>query len=215
MRRVGTISLILFSFVLFCLFLFQTSEVKADLLGWDKADRAATEFAGYEESGSTTFSSNIGFLIQAILSMLGVIFLVLMAYAGYTWLMARGEEAEVEKAQKIIVAAVIGLVIVVAAYSITTFVVPKILNKTTGSGSESEVGALATGCCVICEIGDPAEYKSETTQAYCDSYCDDKDKCQTEWWEGLYDVCYSGGGMYSELDESCEGSCEDDGNCFN
>lgn len=143
-------SLILFSFVSLCLFLFSTTEVKAQDLGWGKVDTAAGH-AKYDTATETTFSANIGFLIQVILSMLGVIFLVLMAYAGYTWLMARGEEAEVEKAQKIIVAAVIGLVIVVAAYSITTFVVPKILKKAGEGGSTEPVGAPKVECCQFCD----------------------------------------------------------------
>lgn len=152
MKKTKAVSLILLYFVMFCSFLFSSAEVKADdtLLGLGRVEEAG-EKAGYEPGTSdTTFSANIGFLIQAILSMLGVIFLVLMAYAGYTWLMARGEEAEVEKAQKIIMAAVIGLVIVVAAYSITTFVVPKILNKTTGGGS-GEVGGTKVECCTVCD----------------------------------------------------------------
>ena len=143
MKKRKVISLILFYSVISCLFVFSATEVKADLLGWEKAKTAAVDKAGYSQANVTTFSGNIGFLIQAVLSMLGVAFLVLMAYAGYTWLMARGEEAEVEKAQKIIMAAVIGMVIVVAAYSITTFVVPKILDRTGGSGGAAEVGAPA------------------------------------------------------------------------
>ncbi|MBI5222657.1 MAG: hypothetical protein HY980_04155 [Candidatus Magasanikbacteria bacterium] len=168
MKKTKTIGLILLPFVLFCFFLFSTTEVKADLLGWEKATKAG-ETAGYDAStGVTTFSGTIGTAINAVLSLLGVFFLILMAYAGYTWLMARGEEAEVEKAQKIIMAAVIGLVIVVAAYSITTFVVPKILHRTGEGGSAAEVGASKVECCKICgwafSITCP---KKQVTEAEC------------------------------------------------
>lgn len=66
----------------------------------------------------------IGRIIQAFLSFLGVIFLILMIYGGYLWMMARGNEQEVEKAKNLIRSAIIGLVIVLAAYAITLLMKP-------------------------------------------------------------------------------------------
>ena len=63
---------------------------------------------------------------------MGVIFLVLMVYAGYLWMTARGTEEQIEKAKKIIMAAMIGLIITLGAYSITAFVVPAILERAVG-----------------------------------------------------------------------------------
>ncbi len=63
----------------------------------------------------------IGLVIQTVLSFLGVIFLGLMIYAGYIWMMARGNEQDVDKAKKILQNAIIGLVVVMAAYVITAF----------------------------------------------------------------------------------------------
>ena len=81
-----------------------------------------------------------------------MIFLLLTVYAGYLWLTARGEEEPIKKAQKIIIASVIGLVIVVSAYSITNFVVPRILEKTTGEGAgEAPVGGPMVECCTVCD----------------------------------------------------------------
>jgi hypothetical protein len=61
---------------------------------------------------------------------LGVIFLVLTIYGGFIWMNARGRETEVEKAQGIIRATVIGLAIVVAAYAISYFVVEVLTSET-------------------------------------------------------------------------------------
>lgn len=69
----------------------------------------------------------IGKLIQAFLSVLGVIFLGLMVYGGYKWMVAQGREEEVKKAKEIIQAAVTGLAIVLAAYAITYFIVYRFL----------------------------------------------------------------------------------------
>ncbi|MBI4992927.1 MAG: hypothetical protein HZC26_02215 [Candidatus Magasanikbacteria bacterium] len=154
MTKTKNSNLILSNFVIFCLILFFSLffvvGVQAQDLGWDKTSNAAKQ-AGYDEgTNDTTFAGNVGFLIQAVLSMLGVVFLILMVYAGYLWMTARGEEEQVSKAHEIIIAAVIGMIVVVAAYSITTFIVPKILNKTTGSGSSGEVGGTKVECCKLC-----------------------------------------------------------------
>lgn len=149
MVKIKTTILILFSLVFSFLFLFSIAEAKAQDLGWGKVDTAANQ-AKYDVATETTFSANIGFLIQAVLSMLGVVFLILMVYAGYLWMTARGEEEQISKAHEIIIAAIIGMIVVVAAYSITTFVVPKILNKTTGSSGSEEVGGTKVECCKLC-----------------------------------------------------------------
>ena len=61
----------------------------------------------------------IGRIIRIILTFLGVLFLILMIYGGYIWMMARGNEQEVEKAKNIIKNALMGLIVVLAAYVIT------------------------------------------------------------------------------------------------
>jgi cbb3-type cytochrome oxidase subunit 3 len=63
-----------------------------------------------------------GTIVGAVLSLLGVIFFLLIIYGGIRWMLAQGNETEVEAAKQIIIAAVIGLVIVLAAYAITTFI---------------------------------------------------------------------------------------------
>lgn len=79
--------------------------------------------------------SNIGvfigsFIIQPVLGLLGLLFLCLMVYAGALWMTASGNEKRVQKAKDIMVAAVIGAVIVIAAYTVTNAL---FLALTTGS----------------------------------------------------------------------------------
>ena len=102
---------------------------KVDIGGMAKG--AATK-AGYDANvTATTFAETIGLVVKAALSMVGAIFLLLMVYAGYLWMTARGEEEMVKKSQKIIISSIIGLIIVVASYTLTNFVVGAILSKTT------------------------------------------------------------------------------------
>ncbi len=86
-----------------------------------------------ERTGFNTTQRNvepiIGNIISVILSFLGVIFLVLMVYGGYMWMTAMGSEEKVKKAQQLIQAAVIGLIVVVGAYAITAFVMARLTKQ--------------------------------------------------------------------------------------
>ena len=68
----------------------------------------------------------IGTVIKTALGVVGVVFLVLMVYAGYIWMIARGDEAKVEKAKDTIVNCIIGIVIIVGAYAITSYIVTQL-----------------------------------------------------------------------------------------
>lgn len=70
----------------------------------------------------------VGTAIKALLSVIGLVFLILMVYAGILWMTARGDESKVEKARDIIQAAVIGLFVTVSAYAITVFVTTRFSN---------------------------------------------------------------------------------------
>ena len=79
---------------------------------------------GYETGKQAiTIESKIGTIIQIALSFLGVIFFLLMIYGGFLWMTAKGKEQQLEKAKNLITAAIIGLIIVVAAYAISYFVI--------------------------------------------------------------------------------------------
>ena len=64
----------------------------------------------------------VGQVINAFLGLFGVIFMILIIYGGYRWMMAAGREEELSKGKSIIRSAVIGLIIVLTAYSISYFV---------------------------------------------------------------------------------------------
>jgi hypothetical protein len=63
-----------------------------------------------------------GNIIGTALSMISVIFFVLMVYGGFMWMTAHGDESQITKARETIIAAVIGIVIILASYAITKFV---------------------------------------------------------------------------------------------
>ncbi len=80
-----------------------------------------------------TLLNMIGNIINVVLGFLGVILLVYILYAGFLWMTAGGDSKKVETATTMIRNAIIGLVIIVAAYAISTFVLSKLVQATTGS----------------------------------------------------------------------------------
>ena len=79
--------------------------------------------------GEFGVSQIVGVVVQAALALIGVVFLALMIYAGYNWMTARGEEEKVEKAKDTITRAIIGLIIVVGAYAIWSFIFSNLIMK--------------------------------------------------------------------------------------
>lgn len=87
--------------------------------------------AGYStEAGSIT--GLIGSIIQVALGFVGFIVFAYILYAGFLWMTAGGNEENVTKAQTMLRNAIIGFIIVAAAYSIAYFV-------------NSNIGAITAG----------------------------------------------------------------------
>ena len=82
--------------------------------------------SGYSPGNELSLDQRISSFIGIFLSFLGVIFMILMLYGGYNWMTAAGDEKKVDKAKDTIRAAVIGLVIVIASYAISVFIVSRI-----------------------------------------------------------------------------------------
>lgn len=64
----------------------------------------------------------IGYIISLLIMFLGVILLGMSIYAGSTWLLARGNPEKVDKAKEILRTSIIGVVILVFAYVVTSFI---------------------------------------------------------------------------------------------
>jgi len=79
--------------------------------------------AGRESKlGTKSLPETVGGIINAGLAVIGTLFLGLIVYAGFVWLLARGREDEIGRAQKIIETSIIGLIVLISAYAISKFV---------------------------------------------------------------------------------------------
>ena len=70
-------------------------------------------------------------IIQWVLGILALVAIVLIILGGVTWMTAAGNDEKVDKAKKIISAAVIGLIVVLLAWAIVIFVAQTTANMTT------------------------------------------------------------------------------------
>jgi len=70
-------------------------------------------------------------IIRVALGLLGVIVLCLALYGGYTWMTAGGNEEKISEAKKILRNALVGLIIILSAYAIVSFVISKLIGATT------------------------------------------------------------------------------------
>jgi TRAP-type C4-dicarboxylate transport system permease small subunit len=76
--------------------------------------------AGFGEPRS--IAEIVGAIIGTFLSLLGVIFLCLIIYGGYLWMTSAGNEQKVMRAKEVLKQAIIGMIVIMSAYSITYFV---------------------------------------------------------------------------------------------
>lgn len=127
-------------------------------------------------AGKQTIPEVVGAIVSAGLGLIGVVFFLLILYAGFSWMIAMGNTEKVSKAKEMLEAAIIGLVIVLASYAIATFVFTSL-----GGGSESvsPSGGIVQGQCnsTLQKSGDVCDLNSTCatlggTQLKCVSDCE-------------------------------------------
>ncbi len=124
MKKITAIAINFFSFLLAPLALAQSAAPADKKTLRDAFGPVFTNLA--QKSGyntGTSFTSILGAVISLILSVLGVIFIVLIVYGGILWMTAAGNDERAKKAGDILKQSAIGLIIVVAAYILTYFLI--------------------------------------------------------------------------------------------
>lgn len=119
----------------FCLASFLKDDTKLKVGAYTNV---ASFVGGYETSTGNIYSL-LQTVISAFLGIIGVLLLIYMLYAGYHWMTAQGEEEKVEKAKDTLKRAIIGAIIIIAAYAISIFVMGR-LEAGTLAGGKSSVG---------------------------------------------------------------------------
>lgn len=102
-------------------------------------DSITTEVATQANFGQIDIGTLVAQIIRIVLGFLAIIFLVLTIFAGFRWMTAAGNEEAIKKAQGTIKNAIIGLVVVLAAYAITYFIF-KYMPFSGGTASSTTIG---------------------------------------------------------------------------
>lgn len=105
------------------IFVFKTNIVLAQNYGLNETVQEIDAFKDQNPQTDINFiQTKTGQIIGTALSFVGILFLILVIYAGIMWMTAQGNEQKVTKAKDLLINSIIGLIIVFAAYAITAFV---------------------------------------------------------------------------------------------
>ncbi|WKZ28798.1 MAG: hypothetical protein QY323_04670 [Patescibacteria group bacterium] len=70
-------------------------------------------------------------IVRTAMSLLGIIAVMIILYGGFKWMTSGGSDEAVGDAKKIITAGIIGLIIILTAYAIASFVINSLVTATT------------------------------------------------------------------------------------
>jgi hypothetical protein len=122
-------------------FVFAVPPVAADADAGEDLDLSAfgVSYASTTGLGTTDIRSTIGSIINVSLSLLGIVSLVIILYAGFEWMTAGGNDEQVGSARKRMIAGVIGLAIILSSYALSSFILKQLATATGYTPVEAEV----------------------------------------------------------------------------
>lgn len=117
--------------VLLSMLLFSVNNALAigeDSLWSGSGGKTGTKIGGLEAGKDPV--TVIGEVIKLLLGFLGMFAVVLILYAGFKWMTAGGSDDNIKTAKKMLSAGVIGLIIILSAYGIASFVIDQAVTVT-------------------------------------------------------------------------------------
>ncbi len=134
-------ALLLAVFAFFAAFLFLAPPAFAQA-----PDDGFADAAGLASGDPRVLVANI---IRIFLGLLGTIATLIILYAGFIWMTAGGDEERVARAKQILSRGVIGLIIIVFAYAIASFIITRLVGALDGTGpGGSSGGSLDDSRCI-------------------------------------------------------------------
>jgi hypothetical protein len=127
--------------LLILLSVFISSPVSAQLLNNTAGLNSMTiETKNAAGLGDMSIGQVVSQIIRVVLGLLSIVFLILIIMAGFKWMTAGGNEEQIKKSTATIKAAVIGLVVVLAAYTITYFIFTYLPFTSSGTSIQGGTG---------------------------------------------------------------------------
>jgi len=94
---------------------------EAELGSGDLANVASE--AGY---GTAELPDVVGRVVKIVLSLMALIAIVIIIVAGFQWMTSGGNEDKIKAAKKLMGSALVGLIIIIFAYAIVSFIITKL-----------------------------------------------------------------------------------------
>ena len=80
--------------------------------------------------GTRDLKDTIVAVLNVLLGFLGILAVIIILLGGFKWMTAAGSEDKIGEAKKLISAGIVGLVVILAAYAIATYVISTISSVT-------------------------------------------------------------------------------------
>ena len=133
----------------------------------------------------TGYASNLGLgnadprvmavnIVRIALTFIGIIAVCVIIYAGWLWMTAAGSPEKIDKAKKTLIGAVIGLIIILSAWAIVTFIINKMGEVT---GDTCEFGVDPPKACTGCEGAGTQDCLASNTWGPCNTDCSGAAPC--------------------------------------
>ena len=117
---------LVFAAVLFSLVLAPAiASAQVDPFGGQQTQQEVEQALGL---GTKDIRVTIASIINVFMGLLGIVAVVIILIGGFLWMTAGGNEDKVKKAKMWIFSGIIGLIIILSAYAIATFVVQSVVN---------------------------------------------------------------------------------------
>lgn len=83
---------------------------------------------GYVTDPTTASAPRIiGVIINALLSITGIIFIILTVFAGYNWMTSEGNDEKIKKSIATLRAAILGLIITLSSWTLWNFIFERLI----------------------------------------------------------------------------------------
>ncbi len=101
---------------------------------WNEAQNQMRDLAPVF-GGAVDIRIIIANILKYFLTFVGIIFLVYIVYAGFSWMTAGGNDDKIKRAKETLTAGVIGITVIIMAFAIARFVIIAARCATDTSGS--------------------------------------------------------------------------------
>ncbi|MFB6181289.1 MAG: pilin [Candidatus Magasanikbacteria bacterium] len=166
-------SYIFLSILLFLFLLTPSVEARSTLEGL----RQTAQKAELNSGNKGDINKFAGDIIGVGLSLIGVVFFILVVYGGIVYMTSHGNEEQAKRGRDTIIAASVGVILVLASYALTNFVLGALQGGSGGGGAPGGTGEVKTSC--FCND------KQQGGKYFCANVAHQTDK------EGCKFICYS------------------------